>query len=160
MGNFLLGFLLPLLLLTASLINWSLVSLVDLVAFLIIQCAAPEIGCHFRMHHLSLWAIIIISILVILSQIVYLVIWAIEGDEWSGKNAWWAHLIGFMTVQSWKSPRVIYFLLVQVLAVIVALLGIGRNRCSMVLWEDSCWGRLLTILEHLGLQVVHNNSKF
>uniref|UniRef100_A0A2P2M0V4 Uncharacterized protein n=1 Tax=Rhizophora mucronata TaxID=61149 RepID=A0A2P2M0V4_RHIMU len=118
------------------------------------------IGCHFRMHHLSLWAIIIISILVILSQIVYLVIWAIEGDEWSGKNAWWAHLIGFMTVQSWKSPRVIYFLLVQVLAVIVALLGIGRNRCSMVLWEDSCWGRLLTILEHLGLQVVHNNSKF
>ncbi|KAJ6319738.1 hypothetical protein OIU78_015198 [Salix suchowensis] len=131
MGNFLVGFVLPFLLLTSSLINWSLISLVDVIAFLLIQYAAPKI--------------------VILSQAVYLVIWGILGDKWSGTDAWWAHLIGFMIIHSWKSPLVIYFLVIQLLAVFVALVDVYWSRFGLVPWQDSCWGHFLNLLEHLGL---------
>ncbi|KAJ6319736.1 hypothetical protein OIU78_015198 [Salix suchowensis] len=130
MGNFLVGFVLPFLLLTSSLINWSLISLVDVIAFLLIQYAAPKI--------------------VILSQAVYLVIWGILGDKWSGTDAWWAHLIGFMIIHSWKSPLVIYFLVIQLLAVFVALVDVYWSRFGLVPWQDSCWGHFLNLLEHLG----------
>jgi hypothetical protein len=36
------------------------------------------------------------SVLAILSQVAFLVIWAIEGNKWSIAEAWWAKLIGFM----------------------------------------------------------------
>ncbi|KAJ4842906.1 hypothetical protein Tsubulata_023830 [Turnera subulata] len=150
MGKLLLGFVLPLLLLTAALINWSLISLLDLIAFLIVLYTAPKIGFRFRRRFSLLWPIIIISVLVIFSQVVFLIIWAIKGNEWSGANAWWAHLIGFMIVQSWRSPLVIYFLAVQLLAVFVALVDICGNRFGLFPWQDSCWDHFLTVLEHLG----------
>lgn len=151
MGNFLVGFVLPVLLLTSSLINWSLISLVDLIAFLLIQYAAPKIGFRIQRRLFLLWLIIIFSLVVILSQAVYLVIWAILGDEWSGADAWWAHLTGFMIIHSWKSPLVIYFLVIQLLAVFVALVDIYGSRFGLVPWRDSCWGHFLNLLEHLGL---------
>lgn len=150
MGNFLVGFVLPVLLLTSSLINWSLISLVDLIAFLLIQYAAPKIGFRIQRRLFLLWLIIIFSLVVILSQAVYLVIWAILGDEWSGADAWWAHLTGFMIIHSWKSPLVIYFLVIQLLAVFVALVDIYGSRFGLVPWRDSCWGHFLNLLEHLG----------
>ncbi|XP_022758138.1 piezo-type mechanosensitive ion channel homolog isoform X3 [Durio zibethinus] len=150
MGNFLAGFVLPLLLLTAALINWSLISLVDLIAFLLIQHTVPTIGFRFRRKYLLLWPIIIFSILFFLSQAVYLVIWAIEGYKQSAGEAWWMKLIGFMIIQSWKSPILIYFLVVQLLVVFVALLDIHGNRFGLVPWRYSCWGHFLTALERLG----------
>ncbi|KAF9669400.1 hypothetical protein SADUNF_Sadunf14G0103800 [Salix dunnii] len=116
--------------LAASLINWSLISLVDLIAFLLILYAAPKI--------------------VILSQAVYLVIWGILGDKWSGTDAWWAHLIGFMIIHSWKSPLVIYFLVIQLLAVFVALVDVYWSRFGLVPSQDSCLGDFLNLHEHLG----------
>ncbi|KAJ6319739.1 hypothetical protein OIU76_005337 [Salix suchowensis] len=151
MGNFLVGFVLPFLLLTSSLINWSLISLVDVIAFLLIQYAAPKIGYRFQRRLFLLWFIIIFSLVVILSQAVYLVIWGILGDKWSGTDAWWAHLIGFMIIHSWKSPLVIYFLVIQLLAVFVALVDVYWSRFGLVPWQDSCWGHFLNLLEHLGL---------
>ncbi|KAJ6723537.1 PIEZO-TYPE MECHANOSENSITIVE ION CHANNEL-like protein [Salix koriyanagi] len=150
MGNFLVGFVLPFLLLTSSLINWSLISLVDVIAFLLIQYAAPKIGYRFQRRLFLLWFIIIFSLVVILSQAVYLVIWGILGDKWSGTDAWWAHLIGFMIIHSWKSPLVIYFLVIQLLAVFVALVDVYWSRFGLVPWQDSCWGHFLNLLEHLG----------
>ncbi|XP_022758137.1 piezo-type mechanosensitive ion channel homolog isoform X2 [Durio zibethinus] len=123
MGNFLAGFVLPLLLLT---------------------------GFRFRRKYLLLWPIIIFSILFFLSQAVYLVIWAIEGYKQSAGEAWWMKLIGFMIIQSWKSPILIYFLVVQLLVVFVALLDIHGNRFGLVPWRYSCWGHFLTALERLG----------
>lgn len=151
MGRFFGGFVLPLLLLAAAVINWSLVSLVDLIAFLLIQYNAPKIGFHFRRRLLLLWPIIIFSFLVILSQVTYLVIWAIEGNKWSTAEIWWAKLIGLMMVQTWKSPSVIYFLSVQLLAVFVALVDIYGNKIGLVPWRASCWGHFLSAVEHLGL---------
>ncbi|XP_065861207.1 piezo-type mechanosensitive ion channel homolog isoform X1 [Euphorbia lathyris] len=153
MGNFLVGFVLPLLLLTASLINWSLISLADLVAFLLIQYAVPQIGFSFRRRFLFLWPVILFSILVILSQLVYLVTCAIKGDKWSSDNAWWANLIGFMVIESWKSPSVIYFLVLQLSAIFIALVHIYGNRFGLFPWRDSCWGQFLTILEQIGSHV-------
>ncbi|KAK4558511.1 hypothetical protein RGQ29_008015 [Quercus rubra] len=150
MGSFLGGFVLPLLLLTAAVINWSLISLVDLIAFLLLQYNAPKIGFRFRRKFLLLWPIIIFSLLVILSQVTFLVIWAVEGNKWSIAEAWWAKLIGFTTVHTWKSPSVIYFLIVQLIAVFVALVDIYGNRFGLVPWRASCWGHFLSFIEQLG----------
>ncbi|KAI4301305.1 hypothetical protein L6164_034596 [Bauhinia variegata] len=125
MGKFLGCFVLPLLLLTAAFINWSLISLVDLIAFLLIQYNALKI-------------------------VIYLVIWAIEGSSWSIPDAWWAKLVGLMILQSWRSPYVIYFLVVQLLAVFVALVEVHTRRHFLSTWQDLPWGHLLPIIEHLG----------
>ncbi|KAF7804788.1 piezo-type mechanosensitive ion channel-like protein isoform X1 [Senna tora] len=150
MGKFLGGFVLPVLLLTGALINRSLISFVDLIAFLIIQYNAPKIGFHSRTRLMLLWSIVIFSVLVILSQVTYLVIWVVEGSSWSIPGAWWAKLVGFMIVQSWKSPYVIYFLVVQLLALFVALVDIHEKRLFLVSWQDSSWGQFLSIGEQLG----------
>ncbi|KAI5316045.1 hypothetical protein L3X38_045221 [Prunus dulcis] len=149
MGRFLGGFVLPLLLLTAAFINWSLLSLVDLVAFLLILFNAPKIGFHFGRRLLLLWLIVIFSLFVIFSQVIYLVIWAIEGNKWIGAGAWWANLIGFMILQSWKSPSVLYFLLLQLSVVAVALVDLYGNRFGLVSSCDSCWGRFSSAVERL-----------
>ncbi|XP_054800330.1 piezo-type mechanosensitive ion channel homolog isoform X1 [Prosopis cineraria] len=150
MGKFLGGFVLPVLLLAAALINWSLISLVDLIAFLIIQYNAPKIGFHSRRHLLLLWSIIIFSVLVILSQVTYLVIWAVEGSSWSVPGVWWENLIGLMIVQSWRSPYVIYFLAVQLLVMFVALVDIHKNRLFLGTWQDSSCGQFLSIVGQIG----------
>lgn len=150
MGNFLVGVLLPLLLLSAALINWSLISLVDLIAFLLIQYTAAQIGFRFRRRYFLLWPVIIFSLLSILSQAIYLTIWVVKGYQWSVTDAWWAKLVGFMILQSWKFPSVIYFLVTQLLVVFVALLDIYGNRLGLASWRDSCWGHFLTALEQLG----------
>ncbi|KAB1999549.1 hypothetical protein E1A91_D12G171700v1, partial [Gossypium mustelinum] len=83
-----------------SLLKWSLISLVDLIAFLLIQYTAPKIGFRFRRKYLLLWPVIIFSLLVFLSQVAYLVIWAVGGYKQSVGDAWWLKLIGFMIIQS------------------------------------------------------------
>ncbi|KAJ0053141.1 hypothetical protein Pint_01115 [Pistacia integerrima] len=56
-----------------------------------------------------------------------------------------------MIVQSWRSPSVIYFLVAQLLSVFVALVDIYLNKFDPEPWQNSCWGHLLTVVEHLGL---------
>lgn len=63
-------------------------------------------------------------------------------------------------IHTWKSSSVIYFLVVQLLAVSVALVDIYGNRLGLVPWRASCWGHLLSVVEHLGLYVVHHIPKF
>ncbi|KAL2323587.1 hypothetical protein Fmac_027966 [Flemingia macrophylla] len=150
MGKFLSGFVLPSLLLSAALINWSLISLVDLIAFLLILYNVSQIRFHIRRRFLLLWPIVIFSVVAILSQVTYLVIWAVKPMSWSVPNTWWAKLIGFMIVQSWKSPYVIYFLVVQLLVLLVALVDIYGNRHFLKTWQDFSWDHFLSIIEHLG----------
>ncbi|XP_062086347.1 piezo-type mechanosensitive ion channel homolog isoform X1 [Humulus lupulus] len=145
MGSFLGGFVLPLLLLTGAFINWSLISFVDLIAFLLIQFNARKIG--FRRRFLLLWPIIIFSLLAVLSEVIYLIICTIKGNKWSIANAWWEKLVGFMIIQSWKSPM-IYFVAVQLSAVVVALLDLHGN--NLFSWRDSCWSHFSSAIEHLG----------
>ncbi|CAI0580619.1 unnamed protein product [Linum tenue] len=150
MGNFLIGFVLPLLLLTAALLNQSLISLVNVIAFLVIPYTVPSIGFRFGRRLLLLWPVLGFSVIVICAQVVYLVIWAIEGDGWDEANSWWSRLVGFMIVKSWKSPSVVYFLVLQLLAVFAVLIDVYGNQFGLVPWQGSAWGRLLAALEHLG----------
>jgi hypothetical protein len=54
-------------------------------------------------------------------------------------------------VHTWKSPSVVYFLIVQLLAGSVALVDIYGNRFGLVPWQASCWGNFCSVVEHLGL---------
>lgn len=63
---------------------------------LLLTVSCFVVGFHFGRRLLLLWLIVIFSVFAIIAQVVYLVIWAIEGNKWSGADAWWANLIGFM----------------------------------------------------------------
>uniref|UniRef100_A0A5B7BCU2 Uncharacterized protein n=1 Tax=Davidia involucrata TaxID=16924 RepID=A0A5B7BCU2_DAVIN len=150
MGSFLGGFVLPLLLLTAALLNWSLISFFDLVAFLLVRFTTPKRGFRFRGRFLLLWSVCVFSLLVVLSQVIFLIIWATGGGKWSVADTWWAKLIGFMKVESWRSPFVIYFLVVQLLVAFVAVVEINGNKLGLVPWRDSCWGHFSSVVEYIG----------
>ncbi|MBA0782667.1 hypothetical protein Gotri_000517 [Gossypium trilobum] len=73
-----------------------------------------------------------------LKKTAYLVIWAVGGYKQSVGDVWWLKLIGFMIIQSWRSPTVIYFLVTQLLVLLVALLDIHGNIFGLVLWRYTC----------------------
>ncbi|KAL3517528.1 hypothetical protein ACH5RR_020117, partial [Cinchona calisaya] len=121
-----------------GLLNWSLISFFTLVASLIIRFAAPKRGFRFRCRNLLLWCIFVFSLVAIFSQVIFLITWAIMGSEWTVADAWWVKLIGLMKVQSWRSPVVIYLLVIQLLVAVVALTEIQWNRFGSRLRVASC----------------------
>ncbi|KAH6827652.1 piezo-type mechanosensitive ion channel component [Perilla frutescens var. hirtella] len=153
MGKILDGFLLPLLLLIAGLLNWSLISFTSLVASLILRFTSPKTGFRYRGRVLSLWFIFIYSALVIISQVIFLILCAILDWKWTVAGAWWIKLIGLMNIESWRSPTVIYFLVVQLLAGLVAFFEINRNRFGFIESRDSCWGRFSSLVEQIGYRL-------
>ncbi|XVF57384.1 hypothetical protein PTKIN_Ptkin06aG0200900 [Pterospermum kingtungense] len=150
MGKFLSGFVLPLLLLTAALLNWSLISLVDLLAFLFIQYKAPKIGIHFQRQSQLSWFILVFSLLSVLSNAIFYTVWIVKGDQWSISDAQWAKLIGFERDHSWSFPSVVYFFAVQGLAALIALFEIYGSRFGMDPQRDSFWGHLYSFILHIG----------
>ncbi|KAJ9131516.1 hypothetical protein P3X46_035171 [Hevea brasiliensis] len=150
MGRFLNGFALPVLLLTAASLNWSLMSLVDLIAFLFIQYAAPKIGFRSQRQSLLSWCTLVFSSLAVLSHAIFHIVWAVKGDQWSISDAQWAKLVGFISVHSWSLPYVICFLVIQVSAVFVAVIGIYGSRFHLDLLEDSWLGHLYSSVTHIG----------
>uniref|UniRef100_A0A7N0TA13 Piezo non-specific cation channel R-Ras-binding domain-containing protein n=1 Tax=Kalanchoe fedtschenkoi TaxID=63787 RepID=A0A7N0TA13_KALFE len=152
MGKLTSGVVLPLLLLTAALLNWSVISLIDLLAFLYLQYNAPKIGSQSRRRCLVAWYIFIFSLIAVLSHAIFYVIWVVEGEEWSSTNAWWANTIGFLRGSSMKSSSHFYFLATQLLIAFIALVEIsGRS------WRDSCLRQIILSVEFLGshLRVVY-----
>ncbi|KAL9303168.1 Piezo-type mechanosensitive ion channel [Arabidopsis thaliana] len=150
MASFLVGFLLPSLLLAAALINWSVISFLDLIAFLLVHYIAPEIGYRFQRRHWLLWPIFIFSFAVFLAQVVYLVIWAALGQDWDTPDTGWMRVIGFMILKSWRNPTVMYFLALQLLTSLVALADIYSSRFGFARWRDTWWSHFSGIFEHLG----------
>ncbi|KAF3579111.1 hypothetical protein DY000_02036155 [Brassica cretica] len=147
MASFLLGFFLPSLLLAASLINWSLISFFDLIAFLLLHYIAPEIGYRFQRRHWLLWPIFIFSFAVLVAQALYLVLWATVGQHWDTSDSAWMSVIGFIILKSWRNPTVLYFLALQLLASLVALADIYSSRFGFVRWP---WSRFSELFEQLG----------
>ncbi|KAF5930355.1 hypothetical protein HYC85_031228 [Camellia sinensis] len=137
--------------LAAALMNWSLISLVDLLAFLLIRFTAPKRGFRFRGRLLLLWSVFLFSLLIILVQVIFIILWAMVNVKWSIADAWWAKLIGLMKLDSWSSPLVIYFLVVQLLVAFVASVEIRGHNFGLVPCQDSCWGHLSSVIGHLGL---------
>ncbi|XP_021727828.1 piezo-type mechanosensitive ion channel homolog [Chenopodium quinoa] len=150
MENFFCQFLLPLLLIAAALVNWSLISLVDLVAFLVIQFNLPRRDFHFRRLILFLWGISIYSLLVALVQTIFTITWEIKEDKWSLEDTSWVELIGLMRFHSWRSPTAIFYVIIQVIVGFVCLVWLYQHKLGMVPWRGSCWGNFSSILESLG----------
>ncbi|PIN07686.1 hypothetical protein CDL12_19746 [Handroanthus impetiginosus] len=100
MGSMLGGFVLPLLLLTAGLMNWSLISLINLVTSLLLRFNAPKRGFRLRGRVLSLWFVFIYSAFVILLQVIFLTLSATRDSQWSIADAWWIKLLGLMKLAS------------------------------------------------------------
>ncbi|KAI3979667.1 hypothetical protein MKX01_013762 [Papaver californicum] len=96
MGNFLHGFVLPLLLLTAALLNWSIISLVELLIFLVIQFTSPNTELRSRRRFSLQCCIIAFCLLATSSQMVFHIIWAVKRKECSIADASWAKLVGFV----------------------------------------------------------------
>ncbi|KAA8545065.1 hypothetical protein F0562_019836 [Nyssa sinensis] len=154
MGRFLSGIVLPLLLLTGALLNWSLISLADLLASLFIQLTDPKLG--FRCRRQSL-----VSCRCSLGK-----------ADWFHKNKFprnflrskivrnqgkWVvvsnssvHNFRLIQDQSWRSPSVTYFLVVQLLLALVALVEIYGSRFSLDSREASCLGHLFSSFEWIG----------
>lgn len=148
MGRILLRqIVLPLLLLAASLLDWSLISLVNMIIYLAIQSTGSKIGIHLWKLHLILWFTVIYSALAILARVTFHIFWIIEGTEWSLADSWWAKLVvGFARVQSWGSVSVLYFVIVQLAAALIAFVDV-HNRS---LYRDSCWLNFSSAVEHIG----------
>ncbi|OIT06221.1 piezo-type mechanosensitive ion channel-like protein [Nicotiana attenuata] len=149
MGSFLRGFVLPSLLLSAGLLNWSLISLVNLVSSLLLRFTAPKRGFRFK-GRVLLWFVFLFSVLTVLLEVVFLIVSAILGAEWALADAWWMKLIGLMKLKSWRSPSVIYLLVLQLLAAGVTLFEIHGNRFRLAQLQDSHWEHLLSVLEQIG----------
>lgn len=71
-------------------------------------------------------------------------------------NVFWIHLyfvfyICICRIQSWKSPTVIYFLIVQLSAAAVALVDLYGSKFGLTSLRNSCWGHFLSAVERLGL---------
>ncbi|BAD69279.1 hypothetical protein [Oryza sativa Japonica Group] len=75
--------LLPLVLLAASLLDWSLISLVNMIFFFAIRFVAPR------------------RVLASLAQVTFHLIWCIEGEGWVVAHSWWAKLVGFASLYHW-----------------------------------------------------------
>ncbi|CAA0832071.1 Piezo-type mechanosensitive ion channel homolog [Striga hermonthica] len=157
MGSILRGFVLPSLLLTAGLLNWSLISLVNLVTSLLLRFTASKRGFQFRGRVLSLWFVFIYSAFVIVLQIIFCIQCAMQ---WSNVDAWWIKLLGLMKADSSRSPKIIYFFVIELLAGVSALIEIHRNRFGLVVFggyfwgfRDSLWGYLSSIFKQIGYRL-------
>lgn len=87
--------LLPLVLLAASLLDWSLISLVNMIFFFAIRFVAPRRGFRAWRLYLLFWCTIVYSVLASLAQVTFHLIWCIEGEGWVVAHSWWAKLVGF-----------------------------------------------------------------
>ncbi|KMS97035.1 hypothetical protein BVRB_7g179380 isoform B [Beta vulgaris subsp. vulgaris] len=136
--------------LAAALVNWSLISLVDLVAFLVIQFNLPRRDFRYRRLFSLLWGISIYSLLVAFIQAIFIVTWAVKGDNWSMADASWVKLTGFMRFQSWRSPTAVFYVVLQVFLGFVCLIWIYQHKLGIAPWRGSCWGSFASILVQLG----------
>uniref|UniRef100_A0A0D9V196 Piezo non-specific cation channel R-Ras-binding domain-containing protein n=1 Tax=Leersia perrieri TaxID=77586 RepID=A0A0D9V196_9ORYZ len=138
--------LLPLVLLGASLLDWSLISLVNMTFFFAIRFVAPMRGFRAWRLYLLFWCTIVYSVLAIMAQVTFHLIWCIEGEGWIVAHSWWAKLVGFARNQPGESSSVIYFLVVQLSVAVLALVEVFGSR----IYQDSCWLNFSFGLEQIG----------
>lgn len=131
MATFLGAFVLPLLLLAGSILDWNLISFINLISFFAVQFTAQRRGFDFRRRFFTFWFIIVFSLFAILVQIIFNITWLIEGNNWAIADAQWAKLVGFVRIQPWGRASSIYFVMMQFLAGFVAFLEMYHNPLSL-----------------------------
>ncbi|CAH1447448.1 unnamed protein product [Lactuca virosa] len=152
MGVLVGGYLLSLLLFTAALLNWSLISLGNLLGSLLILFVHLERGFHSK-GRVVLWGIVVYSLVVILSQLTFLLAWAIWCGRCSAEEPVWAKFIGFMIIKRPRSPKIIYYLILQLLAAFTATTELHEIRLGLFTWSSSFLGDLAEAIERIGSHV-------
>ncbi|KAG0453641.1 hypothetical protein HPP92_024945 [Vanilla planifolia] len=146
--RFLGGFVLPLVLLTVSLLYWSLISLVNLFIFFAIQLTNHRPGFLAWRQCISHFTIIF-SLLTIFAQVVFDTIWCIKGNGWVVASASWPKLIGFVRIQAWgSSTSIFYSMTLQFAAALFAYLDVHHS-FSLTHW-NSCRLNFLSAVECIG----------
>ncbi|KAJ0651144.1 putative Piezo family protein [Helianthus annuus] len=143
------GFKLKEFITVSAVLNCSLISLGNLVASLLVLFVYLEREFHSRGRTL-LWSIVIFSLVVILSQVTFLFAWAIWCGRRSLEEPLWAKFIGFMIVQTWKSPTVIYVLILQLLAAFTAFTELHEIRLGLFTCAESFLGTLAAAIVQIG----------
>ncbi|XP_042395916.1 piezo-type mechanosensitive ion channel homolog isoform X1 [Zingiber officinale] len=128
MTGFLGSFLLPLLLLAASLVGWNLISLVNMLLFFAIQFTTPRVGFNSWRVYTIACCTVIFSVLVLIAETIFHILWHIKGDKWIVADAGWFKLIGFVRDQPWGPTSAIYFVIIQLSTALVALVEVLSNR--------------------------------
>ncbi|KAL3516155.1 hypothetical protein ACH5RR_023057 [Cinchona calisaya] len=145
----------PLVIHAASLINWSIISLADLLTSLLILLTGVE-GSYCWKRAVVLWHLIMLSGAVISSHALFNITVAVEGGQWGAAHAWWAKLFGFVRDQSQSPNAVIYVLLIHIIVGLVAVTEIYWSRPSTnFLSQQSCLLNLGLSLERKGQWTIH-----
>ncbi|KAJ9543235.1 hypothetical protein OSB04_022942 [Centaurea solstitialis] len=100
-----------------------------------------------------LWFIVVFSLVAILSRVTFLLAWAIWCGRCTAEEPLWAKIIGFKIVQTWRSPVVIYLLILQLLAAFSAFTELHEIRLHLFTWASSCLESLAAAIERIGSQV-------
>ncbi|CAK9172353.1 unnamed protein product, partial [Ilex paraguariensis] len=77
-----------------------------------------------------------------------------KGDLWSLGDAQWAKLVGLVRDQSWNPPSVVYFLFIQLLAALVALIDIYGSSSLLDPSRDSFLQHFFSSFRKIGLNIV------
>lgn len=117
-----------------------------MIFFFAIRFVAPRRGFRAWRLYLLFWCTIVYSVLASLAQVTFHLIWCIEGEGWVVAHSWWAKLVGFARSQPGESPSVIYFLVVQLSAAVLALVEVFGSR----LYQDSCCLNFSFGIEQIG----------
>ncbi|KAG0470500.1 hypothetical protein HPP92_017200 [Vanilla planifolia] len=148
MWTFLGRFVLPLLLVGASLLDWSLICLTNLLIFLAIQLSGTTRGNFWR-EFVLLWCTVLFSLIVVVAQVVFNILWCFEGNEWDFADSWWAKLVGLVRIQTLGSRSVIFFAVIQLSVALVAFVEVRGNSNG----HDSCWSSFSSSVEQIGSQL-------
>ncbi|XP_028547875.1 piezo-type mechanosensitive ion channel homolog isoform X2 [Dendrobium catenatum] len=135
-----------LLLQAASLLDWSLISLTNLLIFLAIQLSAANRGSNSWRVYILLWCTIFFSFIAIVAQIIFSSIWCIEGNDWKVADTWWAKVIGFVRIQPMGSRSVIFFIVIQLSVGLIAFVEVHGSSND----RGSCWSNFSSTVEQIG----------
>lgn len=138
------GALVPLLLLTVALLDWSLISLLFLIAFLVVQYNISREGQNLRREEILWFFVILLATLAILAETGFYVACSLKTEEWSTARLSWAKVIGVARFNPWKGTYFIYVTLATQLAVVlvvaIAVWVDERNHLSL---RESSWRNIL-----------------
>jgi hypothetical protein len=138
------GALVPLLLLTVALLEWSLISLLFLIAFLVVQYNISREGQNLRREEILWFFVILLATLAILAETGFYVACSLKTEEWSTARLSWAKVIGVARFNPWKGTYFIYVTLATQLAVVlvvaIAVWVDERNHLSL---RESSWRNIL-----------------
>ncbi|PKA54923.1 hypothetical protein AXF42_Ash000759 [Apostasia shenzhenica] len=103
-------------------------------------------GSNYCRLFLLSWCTVFFSLIAIIAQVVFNIIWCIKGNEWNAPDTWWAQLVGLVRIQSLAWRSVVFFIIMQLAVALLAFFEVQGNSND----QDSCWSSFSSTVEQLG----------